>query len=147
MISIYLDGSFCDWSTYSVCTSCINGHGYQERSRDCNCPPPSNGGLNCTPSGESNATFTYSGVINIETQRLSCDNCSISKSNWNFLHLKMKIEDGNLFDRLATMGCHLEFWRNLFVVFKKINLYSTFKWPQKWNASLERTWPFKYYYI
>ena len=84
----FLDGSFCDWSSYGVCTSCVNGVGYQERSRNCSCPQPSNGGFDCTASGESNTTFTTFEGISMETKRLSCNNCSRSESIQNIVNLR-----------------------------------------------------------
>ena len=73
---IFLDGEFCDWSGYSVCTDCNNG-GYQERTRNCNCPAPLNGGANCSTSGLPNTTLSFINGMTVEEQRITCNNCSV----------------------------------------------------------------------
>ena len=76
-----------------MCTSCVNGVGYQERSRNCSCPQPLNGGFDCTASGESNTTFTTFEGISMETKRLSCNNCSRSESIQNKVYLEKIIRE------------------------------------------------------
>ena len=41
-----VDGAWSDWGEYSDCTVTC-GAGSQTRSRDCNSPPPVNGGSSC----------------------------------------------------------------------------------------------------
>ena len=86
MIWIYFDiflvGAFCDWSGYGVCTNCSHG-GYQERTRNCNCPAPLNGGANCSTSGLPNTTLTFTNGMTVEKERMPCNNCSVG------MHLKL----------------------------------------------------------
>ena len=45
-----LDGNWGEWSTWSSCSETCGG-GYNVRSRQCNNPAPSHGGLNCQGDG------------------------------------------------------------------------------------------------
>ena len=60
-LSTVIDGGMSDWSDWSACNvSC--GSGIQSRSRECNSPPPSGGGRNCS-------------VPNIDHQQCSLEEC------------------------------------------------------------------------
>ena len=44
-----IDGSWGDWSRFSACSAQC-GPGIQIRMRECNDPPPANGGMDCIGS-------------------------------------------------------------------------------------------------
>ena len=50
-ISIYLDGNWGPWSTYSSCSETC-GNGRQTRTRECTNPAPAYGGLDCAAPGQ-----------------------------------------------------------------------------------------------
>ena len=74
---MFSDGSFCEWSDYSVCLNCVNGDGYQQRTRSCDCPSPANGGADCPASDSPDINVTtFNGTL-MEKEKLMCSNCSV----------------------------------------------------------------------
>ena len=74
------DGKLCNYTTdFGGCTNCSanGGQGVQTRTTTCNCPPPSNGGANCTSSGLPNTTL--SSDSSTETQTRACTTCPVGR--------------------------------------------------------------------
>ncbi len=73
----FLDGQFCNYDEFGPCKNCDGVNGNQQRSRNCSCPAPVNGGSNCTPSGAPNTETTWSGGIQFETETRNCSTCPL----------------------------------------------------------------------
>ena len=74
------DGKLCNYTTgFGVCMNCSanGGQGFQTRTTTCNCPPPSNGGANCTSSGQPNTTLSSDSTT--ETQTRACTTCPVGR--------------------------------------------------------------------
>lgn len=57
-----MDGGWGEWNTWNTC-SVTCGNGNQTRTRECNSPPPQNGGDNCSDDGSKDVN-TKACVLN-----------------------------------------------------------------------------------
>ncbi|CAC5422959.1 Neurotrypsin,Scavenger receptor cysteine-rich type 1 protein M130,Mucin-like protein,Hemicentin-1,Thrombospondin-2,Semaphorin-5A [Mytilus coruscus] len=78
VVSCPVDGNWSEWSFWNICSATCNG-GIQERTRKCNAPTPSNGGLYCSgtliESRPCNNIFCESNFLYIPSPMFGGSDC------------------------------------------------------------------------
>ena len=74
-ISISVHGNWGDWGEYSNCSKSCDG-GVQKKTRFCNSPLPSNGGLECLLTDEHGNVGTYRGTNESVSRSCNMERCN-----------------------------------------------------------------------
>ncbi|CAD5126608.1 DgyrCDS14696 [Dimorphilus gyrociliatus] len=123
------DGNWSEWSAWGDCEPRCGGEGIRTRTRDCNNPPPSNGGRECSglpieiencqtppcPSGEKPCFMvSLQSTISVSEGRIQWSSIDVNQDNlYNPLTSRLNIKEAGVyyFAMTATMsrqtGAHL----------------------------------------